>query len=94
MRVGEDAWLGIGHEMQFLQSKKYYWHTFYTVDSRGKMLAASEPCKLAPEGIEFAAGMAIDGDRVVVSFGVDDFTCRLGVTSLSAVMGILKPVDR
>ena len=38
MRVGEDAWLGIGHEMQFLQSKKYYWHTFYTVDSRGKML--------------------------------------------------------
>ena len=38
--------------------------------------------------------MAIDGDRVVVSFGVDDFTCRLGDTSLSAVMGILKPVDR
>jgi hypothetical protein len=94
VRIGEDAWLGIGHEMQFVPSKKFYWHPWYVVDSRGKMTSASEPCKLASEGIEFAAGLAIDGDRVVVSFGVDDFACRLGVTSLSAVMGVLKPVDR
>jgi predicted GH43/DUF377 family glycosyl hydrolase len=94
IRVGEDAWLGIGHEMKFVGGKKYYWHTFYLVDARGAMTAASEPIKLAPNGIEFAAGMVVDGDRVVVSFGVDDMECRLGETSLSAIMEILQKIDR
>lgn len=94
VRVGADVWLGIGHEMKFVTGKKYYWHVFYLVDSCGKLIAASLPCKLAPEGIEFAAGIAIDGDRVVVSFGVDDMACRLGETSLSALLDALIPVDR
>ena len=94
VRVGEDAWLGIGHEMKFVNHLKYYWHVFYLVDSRGKMKAASQPIKLVSNGIEFAAGMAIDGDRVVVSFGVDDMECKLGETSLSAVLEKLEPVER
>jgi hypothetical protein len=94
LRVGSDAWLGIGHAMRFEHGLKYYWHTWYLTDSRGKMIAASEPMKLAPEGIEFAAGLAIDGDRVVVSFGVDDMRPMLGETSLSAVMEKLMPLER
>ena len=93
-RVGDDAWLGLAHEMQFLKSRKYYWHTWYLVDARGKMRSTSPSMKLVSNGIEFAAGMAIDGDRVVVSFGVDDMECRLGETRLSDVMGILRPVER
>lgn len=93
MRVAEDAWLGVGHSMRFVGGKKFYWHVFFLTDSRGRMTSASEPCKLAPEGIEFAAGMAIDGDRVVVSFGVDDMYSRLGETRLSAVLKILRSVD-
>lgn len=94
VRTADDAWLGIGHEMKFVNGRKYYWHTWYLVDSLGKMMAVSEPMKLAPNGIEFAAGMTVDGDRVVVSFGVDDMECRLGETSLSAVMERLKPIER
>jgi hypothetical protein len=94
VRVGDDAWLGIGHEMKFAKGLKYYWHTWYTVDSRGKMTSVSEPMKLATNGIEFAAGMGIDGDRVVVSFGVDDMECKVGETKLSAVMGTLRPIAR
>jgi predicted GH43/DUF377 family glycosyl hydrolase len=94
VRVDQDAWLGIGHEMKFDRGKKYYWHVFYLVDSQGTMRAVSEPMKLAPNGIEFAAGMAVDGDRVVVSFGVDDMASRLGETRLSAVMGVLQKIDR
>lgn len=90
VRVDEDAWLGIGHEMKFVGGKKYYWHVFYLVDSRGGLTAASEPMKLAPNGIEFAAGIAIDGDRVVVSFGVDDIECKLGETQLSAVLEVIQ----
>lgn len=94
VRVDEDAWLGIGHEMKFVNGKKYYWHVFYLVDAQGLMRAVSEPMKLAPNGIEFAAGMAIDGDRVVISFGVDDMASRLGETRLSAVMEVLQKIDR
>ena len=89
--VGPDAWLGIGHAMKLVDKLKYYWHVWYLVDARGRMKAASVPMKLAPNGIEFAAGMAIDGDRVVVSFGVDDMECRLGETKLSAVLEMLRP---
>lgn len=92
VRVGEDAWLGIGHEMQFLKGKKFYWHTWYLVDGRGKMQSVSESMKLAPNGIEFAAGMGIDGDRVAISFGVDDMECKIGETRLSAVLKILRPI--
>ena len=91
--VSDNAWLGIGHEMKFVEGRKFYWHSWYCVDSRGKMTSVGSPMKLAPNGIEFAAGMAIDGDRVVVSFGVDDMECKLGETSLSAVMSTLRPVE-
>jgi len=94
VRVGDGTWLGIGHAMRFVDKLKYYWHVWYLVDARGKVTSASLPMKLAPNGIEFAAGMAIDGDRVVVSFGVDDMECRIGETSLSAVMGALRPLVR
>lgn len=94
VRVGDDAWLGIGHEMKFMSGRKYYWHTWYLTDSFGRMKAASEPMKLALNGIEFAAGMAIDDDRVVVSFGVDDMYSMLGETRLSAVMELLRSVER
>lgn len=92
VRVGDDAWLGIGHQMKFVKHLKYYWHTWYTVNSSGKLMRTSEPMKLAANGIEFAAGLVVDGDRVVVSFGVDDMECKIGETRLSAVMEILKPV--
>ena len=79
--------------MNFTASKKkFYWHVFYLVDGRGKTLSMSDPLKLAENGIEFAAGLAIDGDRAVISFGVDDMECKLGETKLSAVMEILRPV--
>ena len=94
VRVAEDAWLGVGHSMRFVSGKKFYWHVFFLTNSRGRMTSASEPCKLASEGIEFAAGMAIDGDRVVVSFGVDDMYSRLGETCLSAVLEMLRPIER
>ena len=94
VRVAADAWLGIAHEMKFVSGRKYYWHTWYLVDSRGKMIAVSDPMKLASAGIEFAAGIAVAGDRVVVSFGVDDMDCRLGETSLSAVLETLVPIKR
>jgi len=88
--VEQGAWLGIGHEMRFQKSKKYYWHVFYVVDSAGKVLVRSQPVKFAENGIEFAAGLAIDGDRAIISFGVDDAECKIAETSLSAILALLE----
>ena len=92
VRVGDDAWLGIGHTMRFVDGLKLYWHVFYLTDSRGTIKAASAPMKLAPNKIEFAAGLAIDGDRVVISFGVDDMEAKIGETSLAAVLAMSQPI--
>lgn len=93
VRIDDDSWLAVGHAMKFINKLKHYWHVWYLVDARGKLTAASPPMKLAPNnGIEFAAGMAIDGDRVVVSFGVDDMQCWIGETKLSAVIEKLQPI--
>ena len=92
VRVGAEGWLGIGHKMKFVNRKKLYWHVWYLADAHGKVTAASLPMKLAPNGIEFAAGMGVDGDRVVVSFGVDDMECKIGETRLSAVLDALQEI--
>jgi len=92
-RVAADAWLGVGHEMMLVKKRKYYWHVWYLVDARGRMRAASPSMKFAQSGIEFAAGLAIEGDRVVVSFGVDDMECRLGETRLPEVLAMLRPIE-
>jgi hypothetical protein len=90
VQVEADSWLGIAHEMRFHQGLKFYWHTWYLTDARGRLKATSEAMKLAPNGIEFAAGLVVDGDRVVVSYGVDDMEAKIGETSLTAVMGLLQ----
>jgi hypothetical protein len=93
VRVDDDSWLAVGHAMTFVNNLKYYWHVWYLVDACGKLTSASPPMKLVDNGIEFAAGLAVDGERVVVSFGVDDMECRIGETKLSAVIETLRPVE-
>jgi hypothetical protein len=94
--IEDGLWLGIAHEMTTAQvnRRKLYWHTFYAVDGAGRMVARSGPLKLAQHDIEFAAGMAIDGDRVVISYGTDDHDARIGVTSLGRVLDMLRPVGK
>lgn len=76
----------------FCRQNPLWLYQRYLVDARGKVTAASLPMKLAPHGIEFAAGMGVDGDRIVVSFGVDDMECKIGETRLSAVLNILQEI--
>jgi hypothetical protein len=90
--IGDDRWLGLAHAMRYSDSrkKKYYWHQFYVVDDAGMLVCKSKLLKLAPEyGIEFASGLALDGDRAVISYGTDDMNCWIGETSLAAILELL-----
>jgi len=90
IRVG-DLWLGIGHEMKFQGGKKLYWHRFYLLSEAGKKIAESDNFKLSDFGIEFAAGIARDGENVVISYGTEDRDSWLGTTKLNAILEMIKP---
>ena len=92
-RIADNTWLGIGHDGRYVGGIKIYCHTFYTTDDTGLLTARSAPFRLRSDGggIEFAAGLAIDGDRAVISYGIDDASSWLAETSLEAVLAMLKP---
>ncbi len=87
-------WLALAHGVSEAVGGIWYWHVWYSIDDDGQLLSRSDPMKLSDGRIEFAAGLALDPDtgRLVVSYGVGDDHCMLGVTKLEAVMKILKPV--
>jgi len=91
----DGRWLGVAHEMTFsrIGQSKFYWHTFYTVDNAGCLLERSPALRLSGDhGIEFAAGLAIDGaGRLAVSYGTDDHEAWIATTTLDAVLQILRP---
>lgn len=93
--IGDDRWLGIAHAMTYsdTRKKKYYWHHFYAVDDAGTLIAKSRAIKLALDGIEFAAGLAVDGDHVVISYGTDDMNCFIAETSLAAILELLPGLE-
>lgn len=95
IEIEDNRWLGLAHEMKLKQPnrRKFYWHTFYTCDGWGRVTERSPPFKLSPQhGIEFAAGMAIDGrGGVAISYGTDDHDSWIGVTDLESVLRILAP---
>lgn len=101
--TGGREWLGVAHGMRLVGTFKFYWHVFYTMDARGVMQRRSPPMKLSTHGIEFCAGLALDIsepdpiddttlDRLVLSFGTEDYEAHLGITNLQSVIERLEPV--
>lgn len=86
-----EVWLGIGHEVRVQDGAKLYWHVWYTCDRNGRTLARSAPFKLVEAGIEFAAGLALDGSAAVVTFGVDDHDAMIGTVELGEIEAMLEP---
>lgn len=69
-----------------------YVHRFARYDYTGKMIQLSDEFQFHKPGIEFACGIIIKDDTVVVSFGFRDWSSWLGKISLAKVMEMLKDV--
>lgn len=69
---------------------KTYAHMFARYDENGAIIALSDEFSFVEPGIEFAAGLIVKGDDVVVSFGFRDAASCVGVISFDKVMGMLK----
>ena len=70
---GQEGWLAIIHEVAYFGDRRNYEHRFVFLDHGFVITAVTQPFALRePRAIEFAAGLATVGERIIVSFGVRD----------------------
>lgn len=72
---GNNNWIGVIHfaarggQRAFPYFPTCYLHRFIIISNEFKVQSISRFFSLSSKGIEFCAGLAIDGDRVILSFG-------------------------
>lgn len=69
-----------------------YEHRFARYNQWGKLFQLSEPFQFISEGVEFASGLVVLDDKVLVSFGKEDVASYLASIKLSKVMEMLRDV--
>lgn len=72
----DGGWLCITHEVAW-RPERVYLHRFVRLDAEFNILVISDPFYFEKVGIEFCAGIALDGNRIVASFGVNDAAAYL-----------------
>jgi hypothetical protein len=95
--VGGDQWLCLTHETVFpAPPQRQYLHRWVMLHTFNNEVArVSDPFYLIHQGIEFAAGLVKTGDRLHVSFGVEDERAYLASFDLDEVMvSLLSPDGR
>jgi hypothetical protein len=69
-----------------------YFHHFVKYNSKGVLTGISEEFIFEEGGIEYAAGLVIDRDNVIVSYGKKDVASYLAKIKLSKVLEMIKNV--
>ena len=83
------GWLCLTHEVTW-RPERVYLHRFLAFNADFKIIALSDPFYFERVGIEFCAGLARDGDRLVASFGVNDASAHLAFFDVARVEAALK----
>jgi predicted GH43/DUF377 family glycosyl hydrolase len=98
--------LAIVHEVDTREETKYsnrkfgmvtrternYFHRFARYSLNGTLTHLSDRFKFSDADIEFAAGLVMSGDDVIVSYGYKDVAAYLGKIDLQTVLGMLKEI--
>lgn len=94
--VDDGRWIAIVHEVAHSSGRRVYEHRFVEFDEGEDwaITRVSPPFAfLSPRTIEFCAGLAIDGDDLVASFGVNDAEAWLARVPLDQVLGMLEDAE-
>ena len=67
-------------------------HRFVAFDAEFRVTGISDPWYFLRVGIEFCAGLARDGQRLVASFGVNDASAHLATFDEGSVERALRQV--
>lgn len=87
----DSGYLAVTHEVVEADEGRIYLHRFVRLDSEFHVTAVSPAWVFAHYGIEFACGMARDGDRLVIAYGVEDreaWTAQVDVKEIEAIKWI------
>ena len=88
VRVG-DHWLWVDHRMieDVSHLGNVYVHRFVLADSKlQKIVSTSRPFVFKGYGVEFCAGLALDGSNAVLSYSSRDANALLAIVSLESVL--------
>jgi predicted GH43/DUF377 family glycosyl hydrolase len=89
------GYLGLVHEVAYVGRQRVYEHRLAWFDDRLRLTRLSPWFAFRePRAIEFAAGLAVHGDRLVASYGVRDEEAWLCVITEDDCDAILQDVDR
>ena len=81
----------------------HYTHAFYTVNVHEPYrLTGLSPEFVLPsvhdaqdaEIIQFASGLELDGQRLVIAYGINDCEAAVAQVSLKTVQGLIRPVEK
>jgi len=86
------GWLFVVHTVDACGDARAYLHRFVlmTPGPGMRVTAMSEPFYFTRHGVEFCAGLALEGRRLVASYGIEDREARLGVFDLDDVLRHLR----
>lgn len=89
--IGGGDWLAAIHEVAEVAGKRVYEHRFVMFDeAEWSIRAVSQPFAFREtQAIEFAAGLAVDDGRVLVTFGVRDAEAWMADLALCDVLGLM-----
>ena len=89
-----DGWLWLVHQVSFSDNiaTRIYLHRFVYRKFTGEQLY-SDPFFFEGRGIEFAAGLVLEEEKLVASFSVKDKSPHLGFFSLEEVLDSLSPSE-
>lgn len=92
----DGGWLMVVHEWQVQDTRRHYFHRFVWLDEDNRLSRLSRRFFFKQIASEFASGLAwhVTGDRLVVSFGIDDHEPTLAVVDAQDIRATLFEVDR
>ncbi len=86
-------WLAIVHDVAHLpKGRRIYTHRFVLFSANTAMapVGLSDPFCFEKHGIEFCAGLGLEGNRLVASYGVDDSSANLATFDLMKVLALCR----
>lgn len=86
-----DGYIALVHEagLDPGTGKRYYMHRFVFFSDKGNVQRISTPFFFEAKQIEYAAGLALQEDHLIISYGVNDAAAHLGTVSFDDVRALL-----
>jgi FkbM family methyltransferase len=86
----DDGWIFCVHDVAFMDSRRVYLHRFVFIDEKLQLVSMTDPFYFEQLGIEFCAGLARVGDKLVASYAVNDGSARLAAFEYARIRRALR----